>query len=427
MSPAEHLIIGACFAGAFAGALAWSLARARYGARAVSLESRLTEVRGQLEGRAAEVASLRAELDIMRSAHADEAARREILEKMEHELSVTFKSASLDALKSNSAEFLKLAEEALKTQKELGSKELSGKKELIDQSIEGMTRKLGDVQRKIEEIGLGSMQKMGEVTQGIKQHIEATSMLAETADGLRQTLANSKKRGEWGERMAEDVIRLVGLVEKINYMKQATLDHAPGRPDYTFFLPNQLKINMDVKFPMDNYLKYLEAETDHDRKHFRDDLVRDVRVMMKGLASREYINTSEHTVDYVLMFIPNEQVYGFLNEADTSLMDTALKQKVILCSPFTLYAVLAVIRQSVENFNLEQTASEILKLLGAFSKQWGMFKEKMEGMGRKLDDAQKEYDTLVSTRTNMLERPLRKIEDLRTQKAIPLDESLDLD
>jgi DNA recombination protein RmuC len=108
-------------------------------------------------------------------------------------------------------------------------------------------------------------------------------------------------------------------------------------------------------------------------------------------------------------------------------MDEALKQKVILCSPFTLYAVLAVIRQAVASFNLERTASEILKLLGEFSKQWGLYKEKFEMMGKRLDDARKEYDTLVTTRSNQLEKPLRKIEDLRKQKAIEFDETFTLD
>jgi DNA recombination protein RmuC len=423
MSDLIYLAAGFVIGAAVAGTLAWVMARARHGARAMALEGSLKEVRAQLDSRVSEVSALREELDGMRSAHADEAARREILEKMEKDLSETFKSASLDALKSNSAEFLKLAEGNLKA----GSKELVSKKELIDQSIEGMTRKLSEVQQKIEEIGQGSMEKMGEVTHGIKQHIETTSRLSETAEGLRLTLANAKKRGEWGERMAEDVIRLAGMAEGINYMKQKMLEQDKGRPDYTFFLPNELKINMDVKFPMDNYLKYLEAETDHDRKRFRDDLIRDVRGMMKALASREYINPAEHTVDYVLMFIPNEQVYGFINEADTSLMDTALKQKVILCSPFTLYAVLAVIRQSVENFNLERTASEILRLLLEFNKQWGNYKEQMDKMGARIDDARKQYETLVGTRTNALERPLRKIEELRSEKAIPLEEDPHID
>jgi DNA recombination protein RmuC len=149
--------------------------------------------------------------------------------------------------------------------------------------------------------------------------------------------------------------------------------------------------------------------------------------MIKQVTNRAYIDTTDNTVDYVIVFIPNEQVYSFINETDPTVMDEALKQKVILCSPFTLYAVLAVIRQAVANFNLERTASEILKLLGEFSKQWGAYKEKFDTMGKKLDDAKKEYDALVTTRTNQLERPLRKIEDLRKQKAIDFDASMALD
>lgn len=432
----SYLLIGILIGALAGGALAWALTKARHSARAASLESTLGEVRGQLDSKTDESAGLRAELDGIRSANAEAGARlqeaergierqRELLEKMEQGLSETFKSASLDALKSNSAEFLKLAEDKLKAQRELGSKDLSGKKDLIDQNIEGMTRKLGEVQKKIEEIGLGNMEKIGEVSVGIRHHMEATAKLTETAEGLRLTLANTKKRGDWGERMAEDVIRLVGMVENINYVKQTTLEHDAGRPDFTFLLPGDLKINMDVKFPFDNYMNYLSAETEADRKGFSDQVVKDVRKMINDVSKREYINKT--TVDYVLVFIPNEQVYGFINEADTELMDTALKQKVILCSPFTLYAVLAVIRQAMENFNLEKTASEILKLLGAFNKQWGMFKDKMDVMGKRIEDAHREYDALTTTRTKMLERPLRKIEELRSEKAIPLEESLDID
>ena len=59
------------------------------------------------------------------------------------------------------------------------------------------------------------------------------------------------------------------------------------------------------------------------------------------------------------MFIPNEQVYAFINEHDRLLLDDALRNRVILCSPITLYAILAVIRQAVENFNLEKTTEQI--------------------------------------------------------------------
>jgi DNA recombination protein RmuC len=344
------------------------------------------------------------------------------------DLADTFKSLSLEALSRNSDDFIKqaggfiqLAEEKLKSQSNEGKKDLEGKKELINQSIEAVSKTLADVQRRIEEVGRGSGEKFTELNTLIRKQEEVTTRLRDTTDHLRQALASSKKRGEWGERMAEDIIRLTGLIEGLNYIKQKTLEGSSGRPDYTFLLPNKLRINMDVKFPLENYQHFLEAQTDHDRKRFKEDLVRNARTMIKQVTTREYINPADHTVDYVIVFIPNEQIYHFINEADTTLMDESLKQKVILCSPFTLYAVLAVIRQAVENFNLEQTASEILKLLGDFSKQWGAYKEKFDALGDKLDAARKEYDVISNTRTNMLERPLRKIEDLRRQHAIGID------
>ena len=402
--------------------------------KASGAEARIEEIRQQLQQKESEIDQTRDELDTERESKARlEESRKHLKEEierfqaMESKLSETFKALSLDALSKNSDEFLKLAEKALEAKTSEGKKELESKKELIDQNIEAIGKTLSEVQKRIEDVGRTSGEKFSEVTTLIKKHEDVTSKLKETTERLSHALASPKKRGEWGERMAEDIIRLVGMVEGINYMKQKTLESSSGRPDYTFFLPNNLKINMDVKFPVDNYMHYLNAEAEHDRKRFRDELLKNTKVMIKQVTTRDYINPSENTIDYVIIFIPNEQVFSFINESDTTIMDEALKQKVILCSPFTLYAVLAVIRQAVENFNLEKTASEILKLLGEFSQQWNAYKEKFMLMGERLDAAKKEYDTLITTRTNMLERPLKKIEDLRGQKAIDLEEQLKLD
>jgi len=409
--------------------------------RASGAEARVDELRQQGQQREAELNQTRNELDSERSVnarleesqkHLSEEIKR--FEEMESKLGETFKALSLDALASNSSEFkkyadefIKLAEEKLKSQTVEGKRELEGKKELIDQNIETIGKTLSEVQRKIEEVGKTSGERITEVATLIRKHEEVTSKLKDTTEQLSHALASPKKRGEWGERMAEDIIKLVGMMEGVNYIKQKTLENSPGRPDFTFFMPNSLKINMDVKFPIDNYIHYLNAESDHDKKRYRDELLKNTKVMIKQVTTRDYINPSDNTVDYVIIFIPNEQVYSFINEADNTIMDEALKQKVVLCSPFTLYAVLAVIRQAVENFSLEKTAGEILRLLGDFTKQWNAYKEKFRVMGERLDAAKREYDALVTTRSSMLERPLKKIEDLRMQKAIDIDEKIRLD
>lgn len=410
-------------------------------AKARSAEAVNGELRQQIMQKDADLERLQGELDKEREVKARlEEAQKYLkeqigrFEEMETKLGETFKALSLDALARNSdefkkygEEFIKLAEEKLKSQTVEGKKELEGKKGLIDQNIEAIGKTLAEVQKRIEDVGRTSGEKFSEVSMLIKKHEEVTVKLKDTTDHLRHAFASSKKRGEWGERMAEDVIRLIGMSEGINYIKQKTLEHALGRPDYTFLLPNDLKINMDVKFPLENYQHYLDAQSEHDRKRFKDELLKNAKIMIKQVTTRDYINPGENTVDYVLVFIPNEQVYSFINEADPTIMDEALKQKVILCSPFTLYAVLAVIRQAVENFNLERTASEILKLLAEFSKQWITYKEKFRTMGERLDAAKKEYDALVTTRANMLDRPLKKIEDLRSQKDIAPDSEIRFD
>lgn len=333
----------------------------------------------------------------------------------------SFGALSLEALSKNTGEFLKLANETLAKQTQTGEKELEGKKKLIDQTLEAMKEDLKGIETLVTTLERDREQKFGELTNQLRSTTEQTMKLRETTGKLHMALSSTKARGQWGERMADDVLRLAGFIEGVNYRRQKALETVGSRPDYTFLLPQDLIINMDVKFPLDNYLKYLEAEGNGDRERYKAQFLRDVKDRIKEVVTREYINPEENTVDYVIVFIPNEQVYAFINEHDNSLLDEALKNKVILSSPITLYAILAVIRQAVDNFNLEKTAAQIMSLLATFNKQWNFFINSFDKMGKKIEEAQREYNHLTSTRRNQLERPLRQIADLRQQRGFAED------
>lgn len=327
-------------------------------------------------------------------------------------------SLSLAALKTNSEEFMKLAGSVLGQQTQSGEKDLEGKKKLIDQTLDSMR---GDL-RKMQDVVAGfekeRVQKYGELSAHLKTAAEQTAKLQDTANHLRQALVSTKARGMWGERMAEDVLRLSGFIEGVNYLRQKTLEGAGSRPDYTFQLPQGRKVNMDVKFPLNSYLRYLETENDMEREVHKGQFLRDVRSRIKEVTTRDYINPDDETLDYVLVFIPNEQVYAFINQNDPVIIDEALRNKVILCSPFTLFAILAVIRQAMDNFSTAKAANDMLRLIGGFNKEWEKFCKSMDNMGRKIDDARDEFQKLATTRRNKLERPLQKIEDLRRLKGI---------
>jgi DNA recombination protein RmuC len=332
-----------------------------------------------------------------------------------------FSRLSLEALEKNSHYFLTMAGETLRSQAELGEKGLEGKRQLIDSGLEAMNKEVTHLQKLVVELEKDRENKFGELSGELKRAMEETNRLQETASALKAALADSRVRGQWGERMAEDVLRLAGFVEGINYQKQQTQKDAGTRPDYTFPLPQGLKVNMDVKFPLANYMAFLEAEGG-EKELCRLKFLRDVRGHIKEVTGRDYINPAEGTVDYVILFIPNEQVYSFIHQQDSTLLDDALKSKVIICSPLTLYAILAVVRQAVDNFNLEKTAARVLSLMGAFYKQWEEYSRVMEKMGRRLEDARREYESLTGTRRTQLERPLRDIEVLRKERNVSIAE-----
>jgi len=350
-------------------------------------------------------------------AHKGELDSRTILEQSKD----AFASLSQEALSRNIDELLKHA----KSQNEISAKNLEFKKALIDQTLQQMVSRLEAVKTLMQDLEKDRAQKFGEVAKHLQLAHEQTTALTATTNSLREALSGSKARGQWGERMAEDVLRLAGFVENINYTKQKTIDSVGTRPDFTFFLPRGLKVNMDVKFPLDNYLRYLDAESEMDRGRFCSAFLSDVRNQCKSLLGREYINPEQNTLDYVLMFIPNEQVYAFIHEQDRTIMDEAMKKKVVFCSPLTLFAILAVIRQAVDNFALEQASNEILSLLGQFNKQWAMFKISLEKVGSRIAAAREEFEKLTITRTRQLERPLEKIEQLRTERGLPITADTD--
>ena len=280
----------------------------------------------------------------------------------------------------------------------------------------------------VTDLGRTSAERFGQVDESLRSHAEVASTLADSTRMLREALANPQARGQWGERMAEDVLRLAGFTEHVNYRKQTNVEGGSGRPDFTFDLPKGHVLYMDVKFPLASYLRYLEVGTDAERQAHLKRFLSDVRLRVKELAKRDYAGESDRpAVDYVLLFLPNEQLTGFIHEHDPQLLDEALAQRVVLCSPLTLFAFLGVIRQAFDNFMVEQTSDEILKLIGKFGQQWQRYVDSADKVKRHFDSVQREFDQLTGTRRRGLERPLQELEALRVQRNLPVDGELFVD
>ena len=290
---------------------------------------------------------------------------------------------------------------------------LEGKKALIDEAVKAVNERLEQVRTVLQRVETERKQDLGRLSTSV-------TGLTLTATKLHEMLASTQRRGAWGERMAEDILRLAGLQEGVNYSKQAS-EFAAGqreRPDFTFHLPNDLKANMDVKFPLERYRAYLDADSDEARAQALRGMVQAVRGHVKAVAGRGYVDAKVPTVPYVIVFIPNEQIYGLVLGEQPDLIDESIAQKVVLASPMTLFAMLSVIRQAAEHANIMKTADEVLTLLGQFTREWGKYNDALDKLGQRIDQAGREYEALRTTRTNVLQRPLDKIDQLRTTRGL---------
>lgn len=295
--------------------------------------------------------------------------------------------------------------------------QLGRRAEQIDASLRGVQESIGlriqQMDDEIKRLREQNAEKFGSVDKAV------SDLLKSTGD-LNNVLSSSQARGQWGERMAEDLLKAAGLIEGINYEKQDTISGG-GRPDYTFLMPPDRVLYMDVKFPMDSYTKFVSATDSGVMASLKADFMKAVRDRVKELERRDYVvSTTQQSLDYVLLFVPNESITGFIHEADPSLIDWALERKVVLCSPLTLYAFLVVVRQATESFHTEETAAQIMQMMGKFRKQWESYVKSLDKVKRNFDNMQEELDDLtVGKRFKGLNRETKKMEELRKRQNIP--------
>ena len=308
--------------------------------------------------------------------------------------------------------------------------QLGRRAEQIDASLRGVQESIGlriqQMDDEIKRLREQNAEKFGSVDKAV------SDLLKSTGD-LNNVLSSSQARGQWGERMAEDLLKAAGLIEGINYEKQDTISGG-GRPDYTFLMPPDRVLYMDVKFPMDSYTKFVSATDSGVMASLKADFMKAVRDRVKELERRDYVvSTTQQSLDYVLLFVPNESITGFIHEADPTLIDWALERKVVLCSPLTLYAFLVVVRQATESFHTEETAAQIMQMMGKFRKQWESYVKSLDKVKRNFDNMQEELDDLtVGKRFKGLNRETKKMEELRKRQNIPEllagdDEAIDID
>ena len=192
---------------------------------------------------------------------AQSAAAADLLATLRPELA----SLQQQALQQNNEQFMALAKTQLGAETARGEEQLRARGEAIEKGLTRVGETLDSMKKFVREVDAERGKSITELkTLTEAGHRTMQDLGAETAR-LQRALSGGQTRGQWGERMAEDVLRVAGMLEEVNYRKNRQLEGGSGRPDYTFLLPQGRVLHMDVKFPLAGYLRYLEAGSEADR------------------------------------------------------------------------------------------------------------------------------------------------------------------
>jgi DNA recombination protein RmuC len=339
-----------------------------------------------------------------------------------------------DARDSMTREFKLLAEEIMQRHgKTFAAKNL----EQIDGTLKPLQEKILEFQQNLQAAHKDSGIERALLVEQIRQLGETSAKMSTETRTLAQALrGKSQTQGAWGEMILQTILEKSGLREGDEYVVQQSHTNDDGdrlRPDVIVRLPNDQSIVVDAKVSLTGYAASVAAETEEERAAHLRTHVSSMRQHVRTLAGKDY-QKHAGSVDYVVMFVPIEGALAAALTVDPDLTSTAIEGSVYIATPTTLMIALRtaanVWHVERRNRNAEEIAARAGKI---YDKLFG-FVESMDGLGKALGTAYRQYDKAMNQLARGNGNVLRQAEQLKmlgakTSRAMPghlLDDSADL-
>lgn len=310
-------------------------------------------------------------------------------------------------MKRQQEEMIKTTEVRLEKMRETVDEKLHKTlEERLGKSFELVTQQLLKVQK-----GLGEMQH-----------------LASGVGDLKKVLSNVKTRGVLGEIQLGNILEQILAPDqyeanvKTKKGSDAIVEFAvklPGKAtnDQAVYLP------IDAKFPQEDYVRLQTAYDTGDPVAIETSvkaLLQSIKKFARDIASK-YIDPP-HTTDFGIMFLPIEGLFAEVVRQPDLIALLQREYKIVVTGPTTLAAMLNSLQMGFKTLAIQKRSSEVWNVLAAVKKEFNTFGGVLEKAQRKINEANNEIETLVGTRTRMMQSKLKNVEQLES----PKEESPDL-
>lgn len=285
--------------------------------------------------------------------------------------------------------------------------------------LEKMRETVDEKLHKTLEDRLGqSFKLVSERLEAVQKGLGEMQSLANGVGDLKKVLNNVKTRGVLGEYQLGNILEQILAPEQY----ESNVKTKKGSNDMVEFaikLPgkdddgSQVYLPIDAKFPQDDYVRLQEAFDAGDAVGIEattKSLMNSIKKFAKDIHEK-YVDPP-HTTDISILFLPVEGLYAEVVRHPEMVSDLQRDYKVIITGPSTLAAILNSFAMGFRTLAIQQRSSEVWKVLGAVKTEFSKFGGVLEKAQKKINEANKELDTLVGTRTKMMLSKLKKVEEL---------------
>lgn len=269
-------------------------------------------------------------------------------------------------------------------------------KSSIDIILNPLKDKIESFQKRVNDVHIENVQSTSSLIGQIKILRELNERMSKDAVNLTKALkGESKTMGDWGEDILERILEYSGLKKDIHYKLQPSFDSGDGkqlRPDVVIFLPDNRHIVVDSKVSITSYVGSTSEEDTEGKIELLMAHVNSVKNHISGLSQKNYQQLYQlNTLDFVIMFIPNEAAYLTAVEFDRGLWNFAFDKHIILLGPANLIPALRLIHNLWNMDNYNRNAQEIARQCGDLYDKFVGLSDDLVDVGKKMDTAKNSY------------------------------------
>jgi DNA recombination protein RmuC len=382
---------------------------------------------------ARQIEAVRIELEAARvrleSTTRQEAERISLLEESETRLRAAFDTLAGETLRSNSELFLQVARETLGRDQQIAQSSLKERETAIAQLVEPIRAALQKTEAQVESLERERRDAFSTLRTQIETLANGQTQLQRETRNLVTALRRPEVRGRWGELTLRRLVELAGMAEHCDFTEQVSVAGEDGmlRPDLVVHMPESRNLVVDVKAPLDAYLEALEAVTDEARQIAMKRHGQQVETRVRQLSTKNYWAQFEHSPEFVVLFLPGDQFLSAALAERPDLLETALKQNVILATPSTLIALLKTVAYGWRQAAVAENAAEIRELGQELYRRLGNFTAHLGRVGARLGAAVEAYNSAVGSLERQVMPQARKFPELGVTPDAPLPELEQID